>query len=96
MPYGIKLLNNISQAALGVLPADAYVVGADTPAPDAIIVRSADMHEYERNRELIAIARAGAGVFTASICLLFGNRYAAKGFHTVMDWIGRLILKQDA
>ncbi len=61
MPYGIKLLNNISQAALEVLPADAYVVGADTPAPDAIIVRSADMHEYARNRELVAIARAGAG-----------------------------------
>ena len=43
-----------------------------------------------------SFALLGAGVFTASICLLFGNRYAAKGFHAVMDWIGRLILKQDA
>ena len=62
MPYAIKLLNNIAQAAKELLPEDSYLLGTEVPAPDAIIVRSADMHAYQRNSELVAIARAGAGV----------------------------------
>ena len=62
MPYAIKLLNNIAQAAKELLPEDSYILGTEVPAPDAIIVRSADMHAYQRNSELVAIARAGAGV----------------------------------
>ena len=67
MPYAIKLLNNIAQAAKELLPEDSYILGTEVPAPDAIIVRSADMHAYQRNSELVAIARAGAGVNNLSL-----------------------------
>ncbi|MBQ3076844.1 MAG: 3-phosphoglycerate dehydrogenase [Clostridia bacterium] len=62
MPYAVKLLNNISAAAKELLPEENYVLGDAVAAPDAILVRSADMHSYERNPELAAVARAGAGV----------------------------------
>lgn len=62
MPYKVKLLNNIAKAATDLLPKELYEVGEQVQSPDAIIVRSADMHAYERNPELVAIARAGAGV----------------------------------
>ena len=45
-----------------MLPKELYEVGEQVQSPDDIIVRSADMHAYERNPELVAIARAGAGV----------------------------------
>ena len=57
--YHIKLLNKISKHGLSHLD-PACVVSEDAPA-NAIIVRSADMHEYALNPELYAIARAGAG-----------------------------------
>lgn len=58
----IKTLNEISPVWKSVLPGDQYEVGAQVEQPDAIIVRSADMHEYEVNPELLAVGRAGAGV----------------------------------
>ena len=42
-----------------------------------------------------SLALLGAAVFTAAICLLFGSRFAARGFHAVMDRIGRLLLKDS-
>ena len=57
--YNIKLLNKISANGLSHLN-PACQVSEDAPA-NAIIVRSADMHEYAMNPELLAIARAGAG-----------------------------------
>ena len=57
--YNIKLLNKISANGLSHLN-PACQVSEDAPA-NAIIVRSADMHDYEMNPELYAIARAGAG-----------------------------------
>ena len=58
----IRTLNEISPVWKNVLPGDRYEVGAQVESPDAIIVRSADMHEYEVNPELLAVGRAGAGV----------------------------------
>ena len=57
----ILTLNKISKIGTDLLP-DNYVVGDDVKNPDGILVRSANMHEYETPESLLAIARAGAGV----------------------------------
>ena len=57
----IKLLNKIASVGTDVFDKDNYTVSADVENPDAIMVRSAVMHDYEFNPELRAIARAGAG-----------------------------------
>lgn len=57
--FDIKLLNNIMAKGLEHLDPSCQV--NEEAAPNAIIVRSADMHDYEINPELYAIARAGAG-----------------------------------
>ncbi len=59
--YKIKTLNNISEAGLKLFPKD-YQVSPDIDTPDAILVRSANMHDMELPPSLLAIARAGAGV----------------------------------
>lgn len=59
--FKIKTLNKISQAGLECYDSK-YEYSDDMPNPDAIMVRSASMHEYEMNDNLLAIARAGAGV----------------------------------
>ncbi len=58
--YKIKTLNNISPVGLDALT-DKYEVSSDCAAPDAILVRSAKMHDMSFNPELLCIARAGAG-----------------------------------
>ena len=58
----IKLLNKIAKVGTDRLPADKYTVGDNVTSPAGIMVRSANMHDYEFNPELLAIARAGAGV----------------------------------
>ncbi len=59
--YKIKTLNNISSVGLDVLSKDDYTISGDVEAPDAILVRSAKMHDMTFNPELLCIARAGAG-----------------------------------
>lgn len=54
-------LNKISSIGTDNFGA-GYEVGTDVQNPDAILVRSSSMHEMEMNKELLAIARAGAGV----------------------------------
>ena len=58
----IKLLNKIAAQGTAVFDKTAYELSADITAPDAIMVRSAAMHDMTFNKELLAIARAGAGV----------------------------------
>ena len=58
----IKTLNNISPKGLEKFPADLYEVGAEVAAPDAIMVRSAKMHDMAIDSSVRAIGRAGAGV----------------------------------
>ena len=60
--YKIQTLNAISDIIHTQLSADRYTVSKDEPVPDAILVRSAAMHDMEFGRELLAIGRAGAGV----------------------------------
>ena len=59
--YKIKTLNSISPVIHEVLSAGQYVVSNEEPTPDAILVRSAAMHDMELPDSLLAIARAGAG-----------------------------------
>lgn len=60
-PFGILVLNQISKAGLERLPAGRYVTGKDIAEPDAILVRSADLHGRDIPPSVTAIARAGAG-----------------------------------
>jgi D-3-phosphoglycerate dehydrogenase len=60
--FKILTLNNISVVGLERLPRDKYEVASEIGHPDAILVRSAKMHEMEIPESLKAIGRAGAGV----------------------------------
>jgi D-3-phosphoglycerate dehydrogenase len=60
--YKIKLLNKISSVGLNQLDNKKYTCRDDIQNPDAILVRSADMHSLEFDGNLKAIARAGAGL----------------------------------
>ena len=57
----ILVLNQISANGLKRLPADRYRNGKDLKAPDAVLVRSADMHAIDIPDSVKAIGRAGAG-----------------------------------
>jgi D-3-phosphoglycerate dehydrogenase len=57
----VLVLNQISAKGLARLPDARYVTGKDLAAPDAILVRSADMHAMDIPSSVRAIARAGAG-----------------------------------
>ncbi len=59
--YNVLTLNKISKAGLSLLSAD-YAVGDTMENPDAVLVRSASMHDMTMPESLLAIARAGAGV----------------------------------
>ncbi len=61
MTYRILTLNEISPKGLARLPRERYEVGAAVTAPDAILVRSADMHTFSVPAAVRAIGRAGAG-----------------------------------
>lgn len=57
----IKTYNNISDKGLSRLPADTYSISEDHTDPDAIILRSAKLHDMEIPAHLKAVGRAGAG-----------------------------------
>ncbi len=59
--FKIQTLNNISKNGLARLPGQLYSVANEVAAPDAILVRSADMHAAPIAPSVLAIARAGAG-----------------------------------
>lgn len=59
--FKIQTLNNISVFGLERLPRDRYEVASEIQNPDAVLVRSADMHKIEINPSIKAIGRAGAG-----------------------------------
>lgn len=60
--YQVKLYNKISQAGLDHLDPAQYTCSEDTAEYDAILVRSAKLHDVEFPKDLKCIARAGAGV----------------------------------
>lgn len=54
--YQILTLNKISATGLDRLPAEQYTHGNEIAQPDAIMVRSASMHEMELDQKTVAIA----------------------------------------
>ena len=60
-PLRIQVLNQIAPVGLARLPADRYIYSEDLEAPDAILVRSADLHHRPIPNSIRAIGRAGAG-----------------------------------
>ncbi len=60
--FKIQTLNNIAVPGLRRLPRDRYEVSSDMSRPDAIILRSFDMHGMQIPDSVVAVGRAGAGV----------------------------------
>ncbi len=60
--FKILTLNNISVAGLERLPRDRYEIASEIQHPDAILLRSFNMHDMEIPPTLKAVGRAGAGV----------------------------------
>ncbi|MGP1677143.1 MAG: phosphoglycerate dehydrogenase [Burkholderiales bacterium] len=60
-PFEILVLNNIAQVGLKRLPAERYRVEKEAAHPDAILLRSQDLHALKIAPSVKAIGRAGAG-----------------------------------
>jgi len=61
MSFKILTLNNISLRGLERLPRDRFEVASEIGHPDAIMLRSADMHAMDIPGSVLAVGRAGAG-----------------------------------
>ncbi len=72
--FRILTLNNISPRVLERLPRDRYEVASGLERPDAVLVRSADMHKSALPDTVLAVARAGAGTNNIPVSAL-----AARG-----------------
>lgn len=60
MTFDVKTYNVIAQEGIDVFPRDSYTVN-QTEKPDALLIRSQDMHKTAFGTNVLAIARAGAG-----------------------------------
>ena len=60
MTFDVKTYNVIAQEGIDVFPKDSYTVN-QTEKPDALLIRSQDMHKTAFGWYVLAIARAGAG-----------------------------------
>ena len=69
-PFRILVLNQVSASGLARLPADRYLTGKELTQPDAILLRSADLHGAEIPASVRAVARAGAGVNNIPVAAL--------------------------
>ena len=68
--FVIRTINTISPRGLERLPRDRYTVSSDGAEPDAIIVRSADMHAMTIPSSVKAVGRAGAGTNNVPVAAL--------------------------
>ncbi|MEN9705169.1 MAG: hypothetical protein RLZZ393_1048 [Pseudomonadota bacterium] len=68
--FRILTLNNISTRGLERLPRDRYEIASDIGRPDAVLVRSADMHKMSLPDSVLAVARAGAGTNNVPVAAL--------------------------
>src|SRR3954467_7204601 len=66
----IQVLNNIAQVGLKRFPAERYALVKESKDPQAILVRSADLHKHEFGPSLRAVGRAGAGVNNIPVAAL--------------------------
>ncbi len=80
MPFRIRTLNAISQAGLSRLPGDRYLVGHDITQPDALLLRSASLHNQPIDPSVLAVARAGAG--TNNIPIAEYSKHGIPVFNT--------------
>jgi D-3-phosphoglycerate dehydrogenase len=71
--FEILVLNQISRAGLKRFPAKSYSVGKEAKHPDAILVRSADMHSMAIAESVRAIGRAGAGTNNIPVKAMSGR-----------------------
>ena len=84
--YQILTLNKISPVGLERF-GSSYQCSDAADAPDAVLVRSASMHEMELPESLLAIARAGAGVNNIPVdkCSEAGHRASTPRAQTPMQ-----------
>jgi D-3-phosphoglycerate dehydrogenase len=68
--FKVLTLNNISVRGLERLPRDRYEVASEIGHPDAVLVRSADMHSMNLPASVLAVARAGAGTNNVPVAKL--------------------------
>lgn len=68
--HRILVLNKISAHGLKRLPPEAYDVASDLSKPDAILVRSQDMHAMDIPASVQAVARAGTGTNNIPVAAL--------------------------
>jgi D-3-phosphoglycerate dehydrogenase len=66
----ILVINNIAQVGLKRFPGEAYSLVKESKDPQAILVRSQDLHKYEFGPSLRAVGRAGAGVNNIPVAAL--------------------------
>jgi D-3-phosphoglycerate dehydrogenase len=70
MSFKVLTLNNISVRGLERLPRNRYEVASEIGHPDAVLVRSADMHSMDIPTSVLAVARAGAGTNNVPVAAL--------------------------
>ena len=68
--HTILTLNSISPKGLDILPPDRYRLGADIDNPDAIVLRSHNLHDAVFGDRLKCVGRAGAGVNNIPVSVL--------------------------
>jgi len=66
----ILVINNVALVGLRRFPPEQYTVVKEAADPDAIVVRSQDLHRYEFGASLRAVGRAGAGVNNIPVAAL--------------------------
>jgi D-3-phosphoglycerate dehydrogenase len=59
--FQVLILNNVSQNGLKRLPAERFICAKEVAKPDAVLLRSADMHSIDIPKSVLAIGRAGSG-----------------------------------
>ncbi|MDO8931875.1 MAG: phosphoglycerate dehydrogenase [Rhodocyclaceae bacterium] len=59
--FQVLILNNVSQNGLKRLPPERFVCAKEVAKPDAVLLRSADMHAMDIPASVLAIGRAGSG-----------------------------------
>ncbi|MCL2088805.1 MAG: phosphoglycerate dehydrogenase [Oscillospiraceae bacterium] len=72
--YKIKTLNKISPVGTDLFDKSRYTVSGECESPDAIMVRSASMHDMELDPSVKAVVRAGAGTNNIP-----SDKYASQG-----------------
>lgn len=71
--FKVLTLNPISKLVNNILTADKYTISDNCDLPNAILLRSFNMHDYSTPESVIAVARAGAGVNNIPLDVMTAN-----------------------